>query len=147
MNPTAASSPDAPRLMPRPTARRSLRTLFAATVTELLRRERRLALFGFVVTFASVLVGADFPADIGGLISRCILSLKAALLSAAFLWLLYLALEPYIRRNRPHLIGSWSRLLAGELRDPAGVAADILVHERSGKLFTEPIADLRTLGP
>ena len=49
MNPTAASSSDAPRLMPRPTARRSLRTLFAATVTELFRRERRLALFGFAL--------------------------------------------------------------------------------------------------
>jgi len=49
MNPTAASSPGAPRLMPHPTARRSLRTLFAATVTELLRRERRLALFGFAL--------------------------------------------------------------------------------------------------
>ena len=35
---------------------------------------------------------------------------------------------------------------AGELRDPAEVAADILRHERSGKLFAEPIADLRTLG-
>ena len=49
MYPTAASSPDAPRLMPRPTALRSLRTLFAATVTELFRRERRLALFGFAL--------------------------------------------------------------------------------------------------
>lgn len=35
---------------------------------------------------------------------------------------------------------------AGELRDPVEVAADILRHERSGKLFAEPIADLRTLG-
>ena len=49
MNATAASSPNAPRLMPHPTARRSLRTLFAATVTELFRRERRLALFGFAL--------------------------------------------------------------------------------------------------
>jgi benzil reductase ((S)-benzoin forming) len=35
---------------------------------------------------------------------------------------------------------------AGELRAPAEVAADILLHEKSGKLFTEPVADLRTLG-
>jgi len=34
----------------------------------------------------------------------------------------------------------------GELRDPVEVAAEILRHERSGKLFAEPIADLRTLG-
>jgi benzil reductase ((S)-benzoin forming) len=36
--------------------------------------------------------------------------------------------------------------VAGELRDPADVAADILRHERSGKLFAEPLADLRSLG-
>ena len=35
---------------------------------------------------------------------------------------------------------------AGELRDPGEVAADILRLESSGKLFAEPIADLRTLG-
>ncbi|MGE0356148.1 MAG: SDR family NAD(P)-dependent oxidoreductase [Burkholderiales bacterium] len=35
---------------------------------------------------------------------------------------------------------------AGELRDPADVAADILRLEKSGKLFAEPVADLRTLG-
>lgn len=34
----------------------------------------------------------------------------------------------------------------GELRDAAAVAADILRLERSGKLFAEPVADLRTLG-
>lgn len=34
---------------------------------------------------------------------------------------------------------------AGELRSPADVAADILRHEQSGKLFVEPVADLRTL--
>lgn len=33
----------------------------------------------------------------------------------------------------------------GELRPPADVAADILRHEKSGKLFAEPVADLRTL--
>ncbi len=33
----------------------------------------------------------------------------------------------------------------GELRSPADVAADILRHEKSGKLFAEPVADLRTL--
>jgi benzil reductase ((S)-benzoin forming) len=34
----------------------------------------------------------------------------------------------------------------GELRPPADVAADILRLEKSGKLFAEPVADLRTLG-
>jgi benzil reductase ((S)-benzoin forming) len=34
----------------------------------------------------------------------------------------------------------------GELRPPADVAADILRLEKTGKLFAEPVADLRTLG-
>lgn len=36
--------------------------------------------------------------------------------------------------------------VAGELRDPADVAADILRLEAAGKLFAEPVADLRTIG-
>jgi benzil reductase ((S)-benzoin forming) len=34
----------------------------------------------------------------------------------------------------------------GELRAPGDVADDLLRHERSGKLFAEPVADLRSLG-
>lgn len=49
MNPVAASSTCAPRLVPHRVVRRSMRTLFVDTVAELLRRERRLALFGFAL--------------------------------------------------------------------------------------------------
>jgi NAD(P)-dependent dehydrogenase (short-subunit alcohol dehydrogenase family) len=35
---------------------------------------------------------------------------------------------------------------SGELREPGEVADDILRLEASGKLFAEPVADLRTLG-
>jgi serine/threonine-protein kinase len=41
-----------------------------------------------------------------------------ALARSAFTAVLYIALEPYIRRNWPDRIISWSRLLAGRLRDP-----------------------------
>jgi hypothetical protein len=37
----------------------------------------------------------------------------------------YLALEPWVRRQWPHSIVSWTRLLAGRVRDPR-VGADIL---------------------
>ncbi len=43
-----------------------------------------------------------------------------------FLWLLYVALEPFVRRRWPRRIISWSRLLAGGFRDPL-VGRDILV--------------------
>jgi serine/threonine-protein kinase len=45
---------------------------------------------------------------------------------AGALWLAYLAIEPYVRRNWPDGLISWNRLQAGRLRDPL-VASHILV--------------------
>jgi len=44
----------------------------------------------------------------------------------AFVWLLYIALEPHLRRVWPETMIGWSRLLAGSLRDPL-VGRDVLV--------------------
>ena len=44
----------------------------------------------------------------------------------AFAWLLYIALEPHIRRVWPETMIGWSRLLAGSVRDPL-VGRDVLV--------------------
>jgi predicted Ser/Thr protein kinase len=44
----------------------------------------------------------------------------------AFVWLLYIALEPHIRRIWPETMIGWSRLLAGGVRDPL-VGRDVLV--------------------
>ncbi len=48
-----------------------------------------------------------------------------ALAWSCFLWGLYIALEPYVRRRWPATLVSWSRLLAGGFRDPL-VGRDIL---------------------
>jgi serine/threonine-protein kinase len=48
------------------------------------------------------------------------------LLSAALLWIFYLALEPELRARWPHSIVTWNRLLAGRWRD-AQVGAHILI--------------------
>jgi predicted Ser/Thr protein kinase len=53
------------------------------------------------------------------------LDLAQAVFSALFLWLLYVAIEPFVRRRWPERIISWSRLLAGGFRDPL-VGRDIL---------------------
>jgi hypothetical protein len=45
---------------------------------------------------------------------------------AALVWLLYMALEPYVRRRWPHMLISWKRLLEGRLRDPL-VGRDLLL--------------------
>jgi hypothetical protein len=42
------------------------------------------------------------------------------------MWLLYVALEPYVRRRWPERIIAWSRLLAGGYRDPL-VGRDLLI--------------------
>ena len=55
-----------------------------------------------------------------------ILRPAAGVFFAVFLWLLYVALEPFVRRRWPERIISWSRLLAGGFRDPL-VGRDILI--------------------
>jgi len=45
---------------------------------------------------------------------------------SCFLWVLYIALEPSVRRRWPATLISWNRLLAGGFRDPL-VGRDVLV--------------------
>ncbi len=53
---------------------------------------------------------------------------------AANLWLLYVGLEPYVRRWWPDVLITWSRLLRGRLRDPL-VGKDILIGGLLGGVF------------
>src|SRR5262249_51532281 len=57
-----------------------------------------------------------------------------ALLVRGSFWVFYLAFEPFVRRRRPEMLTSWTRLLSGEWRDPllgrdvlAGCAAGVLI--------------------
>ena len=63
------------------------------------------------------------------------LALATSLFSAAVIWMVYLALEPYVRRHWPHSIISWSRLIDGKLGDPA-VGRDALFGVALGTLWT-----------
>jgi serine/threonine-protein kinase len=63
------------------------------------------------------------------------------LLWTSFLWLLYIAMEPYVRRRWPATLVSWSRLLAGGFRDPL-VGRDVL----AGFLWGAFAYDLERLG-
>ena len=60
---------------------------------------------------------------------------------SCFFWVLYIALEPYVRRRWPATLISWSRLLAGGFRDPL-VGRDVLV----GCLFAAFIFAMGSLG-
>ena len=61
--------------------------------------------------------------------------LKWTLLLAALLSLLYLALEPEIRRRRPRAAVAWARLLRGGIRDPL-VGRELLFGIASGAVLT-----------
>ena len=52
-------------------------------------------------------------------------AVRLGLYYAGMTWLIYMALEPIVRRNLPELIVSWNRLLAGDWRDPL-VGRDVL---------------------
>ena len=54
-----------------------------------------------------------------------VITLSTGLFVSGGIWMLYLALEPYVRRHWPHAIISWSRLMTGRLRDPL-VGRDVL---------------------
>ncbi len=84
----------------------------------------RLAAFAFVAYGVAVFFGAHHVPDFGEL-AIFIQFLFQGLGSSCFLWVLYIALEPYVRRHWPATLVSWSRLLAGSFRDPL-VARDVL---------------------
>jgi hypothetical protein len=80
-----------------------------------------------------------------------------ALYGATLVWVLYVAIEPTVRRHWPGALISWSRVLGGRLRDPlvgrdllAGSAAAIvmvflvLIGRRSGEWLGGPMRPLLT---
>jgi len=94
----------------------------------------RLAIYIFVVLMISWIFRAHHYAAMDEF-SVFITGFQFALFPTIVLWLCYVALEPYVRRWWPHRIVSWSRLLAGEVRDPL-VGRDILI----GAVFGVTIA-------
>ena len=54
-----------------------------------------------------------------------------ALLWGGLTWLVYLSLEPYLRRVWPRTLISWARLLSGQVRDPL-VGRDVLIGMCAG---------------
>ncbi len=65
--------------------------------------------------------------ELGALIDN----IAESLLVSGTVWLLYLALEPYVRRQWPERIVGWIRLIEGRFRDPI-VGTEILVGAAAG---------------
>ena len=94
----------------------------------------RLGLFILLCTLLpDVLFGKHVPAmpELGLLV----LAVSWSLFYGAMTWLTYLALEPFVRRLWPDTIISWSRLIAGRIRDPL-VGRDILLGATVGALVS-----------
>jgi serine/threonine-protein kinase len=96
------------------------------------------SLAGWAVTAHHV---PGFAVEIEALLRAC----GAALLAGGMVWLLYLALEPAVRRTWPDMLIGWTRLLAGGLRDPR-VGRDVLIGVSAGVLVTL-LAGLHPLVP
>ncbi len=86
----------------------------------------KIVLVAFCCVMISSLLYADHVPTLGGEMSVIYEAASWSLVVVALLWIVYVALEPYVRRRWPRLIISWSRLLSGGWRDPM-VGRDILV--------------------
>ena len=77
----------------------------------------RLAAFVFACSMISWAFGASHAASDSEL-ALLVVGASLALLFAGVCWLLYVALEPLIRRRWPDSLIAWTRLLSGRLSDP-----------------------------
>ena len=72
-----------------------------------------------------------------------LLAASTGLLVSGITWLLYLAVEPWVRRMWPHAIISWSRLISGQMRDSL-VGRDLLFGVTLGVLWIF-VTQIRTM--
>jgi serine/threonine-protein kinase len=85
----------------------------------------RVSLFVAVVSCIDLVLSAHLP-YFGVYIEEVKFTVGAALCCGGLTWLSYVALEPLVRRQSPHLLIGWTRLLSGRFADPL-VGRDILV--------------------
>lgn len=85
----------------------------------------RIALFMFLARMAHWVFATHHVPDTAELL-LLITGIQGALFWSCFVGVMYLALEPYLRRRWPERIISWNRLLAGDFRDPL-VGRDVLI--------------------
>ncbi len=78
----------------------------------------RIACYAFVLSALATVLRMHHVSDLLVEWMLTLQGLGSSLLVAGFVWLAYLAVEPFIRRRWPELLISWSRLLAGRFRDP-----------------------------
>ena len=89
------------------------------------RGAARLAYLVFLFT-AVVWIFSEHHVPAPGEVYLFVLFARWALFASGLIWLLYISLEPFVRRRWPVALISWSRLLSGSCRDPL-VGRDVLI--------------------
>jgi hypothetical protein len=143
-----------PRALPRPTpvADFVLQTLFGIGALGMLafaavaarhnvqtnRADRRGAarLVGYVMIagFTGWALAAHHMLDVDAIFDSVFRTCGPLALFAGLLWVIYIAVEPYVRRVSPDSLLGWSRLLAGHVRDPR-VGRDTFIGLIAGVLL------------
>jgi serine/threonine-protein kinase len=104
-----------------------------------------LSMFVLGVAMAAATIRAHHVSRLLDEIGLFTKALAFALYFTILTWVLYMALEPYVRRRWPHMLIAWTRLLAGRLRDPL-VGRDLLIGALAG-LAIGVIYHLTNLAP
>ena len=99
------------------------------------RGAMRVALFLFSLSILYWMLSAHHVADVGVEFDGFLVALAQSVFSGLFSWMIYIAIEPLVRRRWPQLLISWSRLLAGRFRDPL-VGRDALAGILFGAAIT-----------
>ena len=89
--------------------------------------------FVFLAIIFSWILGAHHVWDVGGEFGMFLIAFGGAVGAAVFVWLSYMALEPYVRRHWPDVLISWTRLLSGKVWDPL-VGRDVLAGALLGSV-------------
>jgi serine/threonine-protein kinase len=86
----------------------------------------RIAISLLVAAMTAWLLRANHTTDVKSEWELSKSGMGGALFWAATLWIVYLALEPFVRARWPRILVSWNRLLAWDFRDPL-VGRDVLI--------------------
>jgi predicted Ser/Thr protein kinase len=100
----------------------------------------------FVLLIGAWFLGNNYVGQLGIEVDRFFSAVGVALFNAALVWLAYLGVEPYVRRFSAGALIGWSRLLAGNWRDPR-VGRDIMIGVAVGVGMTLAFAVHNLLPP
>ena len=91
----------------------------------------RVAVFIFFADFLGWALAAHFVPALSKEYTAFIGGCGEALYVAGFMWVLYMAAEPYVRRRWPQMLISWTRVLSGNFYD-ARVGRDVMLGALGG---------------